>query len=121
MRFLVLFAILGAAACSEGTRSGGGNRTTSGPEDCAPLAARVETLYREAMAAGLAADDPRAQAKEREVLADNVEMVLIDCRAEPARSVPCIESAKSAAQLEGDCLIPLDDEGTVEGKALSSE
>jgi hypothetical protein len=119
MRVLVLVA-LAAVACSDKTRSGGGGVVPPGPEACAELEDRVEELYRADMAAALAAGEPEVQAKEREILGDNVEMVLVDCRAQPARSVPCIEAAASVAQLERDCLIPLDDEGTVEGKALGS-
>ena len=117
---LIALAVLGALACSDGARSGGGH-SNAGPEDCAALAPKIEKLYRAEMAAPLEAEDPEARAKEEQVLGDNVEMVLIDCRAEPGRFVPCIESAAGVAQLERDCLIPLDDEGTVEGKALSSE
>lgn len=120
MRALVLVAVLGAVSCSDKTRSAGGGPPTPGPEACAALEPRIAELYREDMAAALAAADPEVQAKEREILGDNVEMVLVDCRAQPARLVPCLEAATSVAQLERDCLIPLDDEGTVEGKALGS-
>jgi hypothetical protein len=47
---------------------------------------------------------------------DNTHMILTDCRANPNKLVPCIEGATSVAQLERDCVIPLDDEGTVEAK-----
>ncbi len=47
---------------------------------------------------------------------DNTHMILTDCRTDPARFLPCIEGAASVAQLERDCVIPLDDEGTVEAR-----
>ena len=45
-------------------------------------------------------------------------MVMNDCSAEPDRVAPCAERAANAAELERTCLIPLDDEGAVDGDRL---
>jgi hypothetical protein len=45
-------------------------------------------------------------------------MVLTDCRGDPARFAPCLRAAVSVPQMERDCLVPLDDEGKVEGQAF---
>jgi hypothetical protein len=69
---------------------------------------RVEQLYR-----------AEAQAKEPtrvdDAVADNTHMVMNDCAKDPAKIVPCLAKAATVSELEKDCLIPLDDEGT-EGK-----
>jgi O-acetylhomoserine/O-acetylserine sulfhydrylase-like pyridoxal-dependent enzyme len=66
---------------------------------------RVEDLYR-----------TEAQQKEPkridEAVADNTQMVMNDCAKDPAKTVPCLASVASVAELEKNCLIPLDDEGT---------
>ena len=35
-----------------------------------------------------------------------------DCAVDPAKIVPCLAKAVTVSELEKDCLIPLDDEGT---------
>lgn len=74
------------------------------PAACDALADRVTALY---------------EAEKVEHAADNAAMILADCRTHPNRFVPCIEAAASVAALERDCVIPLDDEGTVEGRQFS--
>jgi hypothetical protein len=75
---------------------------------CDGVRPRVEQLYR-----------AEAQAKEPtrvdEAVADNTHMVMNDCVKDPAKIVPCLAKAATVSELEKDCLIPLDDEGT-EGK-----
>ncbi len=44
-------------------------------------------------------------------VADNVAMVMAECKAAPARVVPCLREVTAVAQLERTCLAPLDDEG----------
>jgi hypothetical protein len=46
-------------------------------------------------------------------------MVLTDCRDDVRRVAPCIERARRVADLERECLIPLDDDGQVEGRKFS--
>lgn len=62
------------------------------------------------------ADKDKALADD--LLAANVTMVMNDCRADPDRVAPCAERAADAAELERSCLIPLDDEGAVDGDKL---
>jgi hypothetical protein len=71
---------------------------------------RVEQLYR-----------VEAQSKEPkrvdEAVADNTTMAMNDCAKDPGKLVPCLARVPTAAALEKECLIPLDDEGT-EAEAL---
>jgi hypothetical protein len=71
---------------------------------------KVSALYR----ADAEQHEPR---RIDEAIADNSEMVMNDCRHEPRKVVPCLERARSVAELEHDCLIPLDPDGS-EGQAL---
>jgi hypothetical protein len=72
---------------------------------CDSVRGKIEELYR--------AD---AQVKERkrveDSVADNTRMALNDCAKDPAKFVSCIAKAQSVADLEKQCLVPLDDEGT---------
>jgi len=110
MRRLAWFAclVLGLVACAcpgggagpgtgAGPNGGGGGATG----DCAAARTHAEQLYR---AAASSADDP--------TVADNAAMVAADCAADPARVARCAAAATTVAQLESDCLVPLDDEGS---------
>jgi hypothetical protein len=104
----------------DGEEPGGGTGTASGEPEapldprCAKLRSRVEELYQKAR--DPAADKDKALADD--LLAANVTMVMNDCRADPDRVAPCAERAADAAELEKTCLIPLDDEGAVDGDKL---
>lgn len=52
---------------------------------------------------------------------DAAHIIMTDCRRDPARFVPCIRGATTVAQLERDCVIPLDEEGTVEAKQFAGD
>jgi hypothetical protein len=116
-------ALLLLAGCSQGgapqpkggEESGGGGPTPARLDPrCAKVRPHVEELYRKAR-------DPSAdkdQALADDLLAANLTMVMNDCRAEPDRVAPCAERAADAAELETTCLIPLDDEGAVDGEKL---
>jgi hypothetical protein len=52
-------------------------------------------------------------------VADNVAMVLKECRAAPGKVGPCLGKATAVAQLESQCLPVLDDEGR-EGQVFLS-
>ena len=109
-RLLAVALFIGACgsrtppAAPQGSAKGSG--AASGP--CEAMRGRVEQLYR-----------AEAQAKEPsrvdEAVADNTHMVMNDCAKDPAKIVPCLAKAATVSELEKDCLIPLDDEGT-EGK-----
>jgi len=105
-----------ACACpgSGGTRAGGGSSSGSNAGDAAQLCEgirpKVEQLYR----AEAEAKEPKRVA---EAVADNTTMVMNDCAKAPARVAPCVNAASSVAELERQCLVPLDDEGT-EGEEL---
>ena len=114
-----LWVLVAVAACSGTTTgptttgSGSGTTVVMPPSDaktCDDVKARVEQLYR-----------VEAQSKEPkrvdEAVADNTTMAMNDCAKDPAKIVPCLASVPSVAELEKQCLIPLDDEGS-EGEAL---
>ena len=118
---LTAWLVLAVCACSSthGTGPGSGSGPGSGPGSASPpstattcdeVRPRVEQLYR-----------GEAQIKEPkrvdEAVADNTAMVMKDCARDPAKLVPCLARAGSVAELEKQCLFPLDDEGT-EGEAL---
>jgi len=106
----VIATVVAACACKSGTGGGAGTGTgpgtssgTGDPSLCPAIAAHVEDLYR--------ANAERTGMTEGEV-ADNVAMVLADCRAQPGRVAPCAQKVTSVVQLESRCLIPLDDVGS---------
>ena len=117
--YLALFL---AAACSKGgsPRPRGEDSGGAGPVPadldprCAKVQPHVRSLYQKAR-------DPAAgqdKALADDLLAADVTMVMNDCRADPERVAPCAERAADAAELERTCLIPLDDEGAVDGDKL---
>jgi len=111
-RWVLLLAM--AAGCpskptTTGT-GGGGSGSGSAPvisnaKTCADVKAKVEQMYR-----------AEAQAKEPkrvdDAVADNTTMVMNDCNKDPATFVPCIAKAQSVVELEKQCVVPLDEEGT---------
>jgi hypothetical protein len=111
MKRLWMVALLGCGSSKPATTPGSGTATvpTSNVTSCDSAKPKVEALYR-----------TEAQAKEPkrvdEAVADNTAMVLADCAKQPDKSVPCLARVQTVAELEKDCLIPLDPEGT-EGEA----
>jgi hypothetical protein len=105
MRALVLVMI--ACACPskpEATGPGSGSGTGSGSAPvtgagCDGARAHVDELY-------------KAEITRADLVADNVAMVMKDCSKQPDRVAGCAANAKSVAELEKTCLIPLDPEGT---------
>lgn len=106
---LVLAAALacsGSGAKGPGKNDGGGNTTPppTGPgadKRCDAIRDRVRELYAAAAAEDIDAD---------------VDIVLADCRAQPDTVIACVRRVSTAAELSASCLLPLDDEGRVEGK-----
>lgn len=113
-RWLVLVVMV-ACACPNkqttgpGTGSAGSGTPVTPPvsnaNTCDEVKPRIETLYR----AEAQTRDPK---RVDDFVADNTAMVMADCAKDPARFVPCISSAPTVADLEKQCVVPLDDEGT---------
>jgi hypothetical protein len=109
MKRLALLVLVACACPSKKPARQGGPGTATTPvatvTTCDAVRPRVEQLYR-----------AEAQAKEpkrvEEAVADNTQMVMNDCAKDPAKIVPCLAKAATVSELEKDCLIPLDDEGT---------
>lgn len=112
---LILAALLAgacASACS-GKREptvGTGTGTAQSTAPCEGIRGKVEQLYR-----------VEAQAKEpkrvEEAVADNTTMVMNDCAKAPDKVAACVRGATTIADLEQQCLVQLDDEGS-EGAEL---
>jgi len=99
---------LGACAPTSATTTTTSTTTTAAPSvvaTCDNVKPRVEALYR-------AEGQQREPKRVDEYVADNTTMIMNDCVKEPAKFAPCLASAASVAQMEQDCAIPLDDEGT---------
>ena len=127
---LAIFVASGACACKDGSKAGGTTPPTGGddpsvkgdPAECEKSRDKVKALYEKAAAAEAKPDDSEeVRALHAQTVEDNTNMVLVDCRAQPARFAPCLEAAVSVEQMERDCLIPLDDEGAVEGKVFGAQ
>jgi hypothetical protein len=101
---VVACVLAGACACKahKDAGHGGGTGTGTGSASCDGIKAHVEALYR----AEVTGDNVDEQ------VADNTQMVLTDCAAQPDKVARCAADAKSVADLEQRCLIPLDEEGT---------
>jgi len=109
MKRLVLLVMVACACPSKKPAQQGPGGSAAPPvataTTCDGVKPRVEQLYR-----------AEAQSKEpkrvEEAVADNTQMVMNDCVKDPAKTVPCLAKAATVSELEKDCLIPLDDEGT---------
>jgi hypothetical protein len=115
-RWLVLLVLV-ACACpnkqttgpSTGSGATGGGGVVTPPvtnaNTCDEVKPRIEQLYR-----------TEAQTREpkrvEDFVADNTAMVMADCAKDPARFIPCISRAPTVSDLEKQCTVPLDDEGT---------
>ena len=109
-RWVLLCAVLAACPSKPSTTNGSGSGTGSAPvvagaKTCADVKAKVEGLYR---AEGQVKEPKRVDA----FVADNTTMVMNDCEKDPAKFVPCLANAQSIADIEKQCVVPLDEEGT---------
>lgn len=126
---MLVAAFLSLAACSAGGRGGegsgaggtggggggeggGGDAPPDADPRCEAIRPRVRSLYEAAQRAAPQKPEPALAA---DLLDADVSMVIADCAADPDRVAPCAERAADAAELERTCLIPLDDEGAVDG------
>lgn len=108
----LVVACSGKATPPTTTGSGSSAEVTppSNAKSCEDVRTRVEQLYR---------IDAQSTEPKRvdEAVADNTAMAMNDCAKDPGKLVPCLARVPTAAALEKECLIPLDDEGT-EAEAL---
>ncbi|MGE5185037.1 MAG: hypothetical protein ACM31C_23370 [Acidobacteriota bacterium] len=108
MKRLALVMLVACACPSKqpaGPGSAGSAVTAASPTTCADVRPKLEALYR--------ADAQQREPKRvDEAVADNTQMVMNDCAKDTARIVPCVAKASTVAELEKQCLIPLDEEGT---------
>ncbi|MBV8762691.1 MAG: hypothetical protein JO257_35730 [Deltaproteobacteria bacterium] len=107
MRLSLLLLVACACPAKKPVQQGGGSAvpSVSTATTCDGVKPRVEQLYR----AEAEAKEPK---RVDEAVADNTQMVMNDCAKDPAKTVPCLAKAATVSELEKDCLIPLDDEGT---------
>ena len=116
---LLVACVTLAAACpskpatngtgGQGSGGGGGAPVVTNAKTCADVKAKVEQLYR-------AEAEVKEPKRVEAAVADNTTMVMNDCNKDPASFVPCIAKAQSIVELEKNCVVPLDEEGT-EGDA----
>ena len=105
MRLALILLVACACPSKKPVHSGPGTATPPTATTCDGIRPRVEPLYR----ADAEAKEPK---RVTEAVADNTQMVMNDCAKDPAKTVPCLANAATVSELEKDCLIPLDDEGT---------
>ncbi len=112
------FVVLMACACpSKQASTGTGTTPGSGSAGadpaltgCEATRQKVERMYR-------SESTDKDAARLEGSIADNTAMVMNDCAKAPDKVVACINGATTIAELEKNCLVQLDDEGT-EGEAL---
>lgn len=109
IRFALVVLVACACPSKQPAGPGGGSGSAAVPAKtattCAEVRGKVEQLYR--------ADAQQKEPKRvDEAVADNTQMVMTDCAKDPAHAVPCLAKAETVADLEKQCLIPLDEEGT---------
>jgi len=107
LRSLVV-VIVAACACptkppAPPATAGSGAATAAA--SCEDLRHKVEQLYR----AEAEVAEPR---RVDDATADNTAMVMTECAKDRARVVPCLDRSRTIAEIEKQCLAPLDDEGT---------
>jgi hypothetical protein len=123
---VVLCSALAACACKGGSQppsgpgpgTGGGSGSTVGdPAACAGLTPHLEDLYRaEATRTHKPAATPEAVPERDKAIAvevaDNVAMVVAECKTAPTRIVACVTKATAVAVIEQRCLAAVDDDGS---------
>ena len=99
-------------SCNGNSKSPTTGNPKLGPEACTSARDHIAAVYKAEMPPS---EDEKQKIRNHQAVEDNTRMILTDCRTDPTRFVPCIVKAKTVATLEAKCLIPLDDEGRVEG------
>jgi hypothetical protein len=108
MKRFALVLLVACACPSKPTTvptGGSGGAAPGAATTCADVRPKVEQLYR-------ADAQTREPKRIDEATADNTAMAMADCAKDPAHAVPCLAKAETVADLEKQCLIPLDPEGT---------
>ena len=108
-RWLVLALVACSAACAAPSAT-----TTVTSTATPPPTTRRDVRQRQAARRGAVSrrGEQREPKRVDEYVADNTAMVMNDCAKNPAKLAPCLAAAATVAELEQECLIPLDDEGT---------
>jgi hypothetical protein len=114
---LASIVVVVLCACASGNKPASAPPPTGTPvasgtppaTGCETVRGKVAELYR----AEAQAHEPTRVA---EATADNTAMVMTDCQKAPEPTVACIGRVATVAELEKQCLAPLDPEGT-EGEA----
>ncbi|HEY4182801.1 MAG TPA: hypothetical protein VGM90_38485 [Kofleriaceae bacterium] len=111
VKALALACVLVACACpkkrTEPTSAGSGSATADAPppaDACGAIKSKVAQLYR----ADATANEPN---RVEEATADNVQMVMTDCAANPARVTACLQVATTVKDIEMKCLTRIDEAG----------
>jgi hypothetical protein len=103
---IALLAACGGKNHGDGTGTGTSSASASASADCKAIEPHVRELYHAEATAAASGEDVEEQTT------DNVTMVMNDCAAKPDKVAACAGAAKTVAELEKQCLIPLDDEGS---------
>lgn len=114
---IALASLAPLAACSGKNGTGTGGQGGA----CAEQATAVRQIYAAEANAKASTDNDEGAALAADLLEANVHMILTDCETDPGTFVPCIGRSKSVADLERDCIQPLDDEGRVEGRQFGAK
>ena len=106
--------VMALAACGAPAATTTTTSTSTPPPQttatCDNVKPRVESMYR-------AEGQQREPKRVDEYVSDNTTMIMNDCVKNPTKLAPCIAAAATIAQMEQECVIPVDDEGT-EGEAV---
>lgn len=100
--------MLALVACSAPGATTTTTTTTAPPAaaaTCDSVKPRVEAMYR-------TEGQQREPKRVDEYVSDNTTMIMNDCVTNPPKLAPCLAAAATVAQMEQECVIPLDDDGT---------
>ncbi|CAN5826179.1 hypothetical protein BH11MYX2_BH11MYX2_24420 [soil metagenome] len=113
VKVVALACVLVACACPKkttepATTAGSGSATEAAPPNpadaCGAIKGKLEQLYR----ADAQANEPK---RIDEATADNVQMVMTDCAASPAKVTACVQGAPTVKDIETKCLARVDEAG----------
>jgi hypothetical protein len=116
----IIALVLALGSCAKSSQPASPVSRDGGETDiirsCEGMHSKIEGLYQaEAEATEIPAN------RRGEFVSANLHMVMSDCRLSPARSYSCLQRATTVREVEQECLVFLDDEGTVEGFRFGSQ